>query len=380
MEDKMRSLSKQVAVGWILLSGATFAGCQAEEPAGTGTTGESIRYAPARPTPVYVTLYSHNEDNWAVDTLSRYSTYRANLKERLDIIASFGAKLNWQSDLAVLQAMERYETEATLLAETGGVNIIQYIEQLGFAIDPHFHTNNYADLAYLIQALGGRTPTVIGGALYAECGAGGDLLSYMDWHADVSLTGGSVTGQLYPSYTWTPTILSVPAMGGHWFDEFSSGVWRPGNNADFNTDQGSGIVYVGQGYPHDETNVTSEHAGGAPVLYKDGGYIKELVAKTKSGEAPAGQMYTASISIRDTKSVSHDGTTVIVNDGLKRTLEQLKPLRDAGAIKYVTYQEAAEIWRTAYRSQPSRFGIDSFSAYPEIVSSTSDYCSGGVAP
>jgi hypothetical protein len=330
-------------------------------------------------TPLYVTIYSHNEDSWGpiVGDLARYSDYRADLKARLDIVASFGAKLNWQTDLPVLQAMQKHETDTGLLAKTGGITIIEYMEKLGFGVDPHLHRNSYADLAHIIELLGGSKAEVIGGVRFRECGQT-ETFSLMDWHKEIGMVNGEIKGKLYPDVVWKPTILSVPGFGGHWFDELSSGVWRPGARDDFFQDQGDGnIIYIGQGYPHDQANLGASHSSGnTPVHAKDGAYIKELLGKISSGELPAGRMYTASIHVRDQVSLKQKtgGPDVIVNDGLTQILKELEPYQKSGKIVYVTYQEAAQIWKTTYGSQVNQVSIEDFSMYSDILASAEGYC------
>mgnify|MGYP001820356738 CR=1 FL=1 len=190
-------------------------------------------------TPVYVTFYAHNEDTWQNQMADEqsYLAYRNNLLEKLHLLADYGATLNWQSDIIVLEGMIDYE-QGAMLDSTGGKNIVRYmVEDLGFAVDPHGHLRmcNYADLAYLVEQLGAPTPEVIGGCRVFEFGDDHlGFLSIIDWREEIELgSDGVIRGRLYPDYEWEPKILSVPAIAGHWFDDFSSGLWRPGPGTDF---------------------------------------------------------------------------------------------------------------------------------------------------
>ena len=74
--------------------------------------------------PVYVTFYAHNEDNWQnhVADDESYTAYRNNLLEKRNLLSDYGATLNWQSDIVVLQGMLVYEKGA-MLENTGGKTI-----------------------------------------------------------------------------------------------------------------------------------------------------------------------------------------------------------------------------------------------------------------
>jgi len=330
--------------------------------------------------PVYVTLYSHNEDTWEpwVGTREDYAAYRENLVERLHLIRDYGAKLNWQSDLVVLHAMAGQEDDS-LAALTEGLNILQYIQYLGFSVDPHGHLFecNYADLAHYIRRLDVTPSGVIGGLPLVDCGTTHlGFQEIRDWRAEIDMDAdGVIHGRDVPEATWQPTILSVPGMPGHWFDELSSGVWRPGDGTDFyDHDPKGAIVYVGQGYPHDIVNLGPTQASGAVIYAERGAYIKELVAKVQSGEIEGEGMLTASIHIRDCETVRDNAALVDVNEGLTEMLEILAPLAQDGDIVYVTYQEAASIWETEYNAEPSRIDFEQFSIYAAVRDQAADHC------
>ena len=329
-----------------------------------------------RKEPVYVILESHNEDSWGpkVNRPEAYRAYRENLVERLDLIASYGGKLDWQSDYVVLEAMIKYETQPDLLAETDGVNILQYMEKLGFSIDPHVHTSNHADVAYLIEQLGVSAGSVIGGVEVFRCGD--PLYAFSDWHTILDLEAdGTIRGVKYPEAEWTPTILSGAAFPGHWYGDYTSGVWRPGNGDAFYTDQPDGqIAIIGSGYPYDEWMIGEVHTGGSLVASRDAEYVKELIQNIQSGEAPSGQMYTAAFQIRDEMVVRDEDEPLYVNENLALLLDELKPHVDAGEIVYVTFQEALQIWKDTYQSKPSQYVIENFSLYADIVANLQSHC------
>ncbi|MBO1319618.1 hypothetical protein [Acanthopleuribacter pedis] len=138
-------------------------------------------------------------------------------------------------------------------------------------------------------------------------------------------------------------------MGGHWYDDFSVGVWKPGAAGDFFThDPNSEIVYIGQGYPHDVSNLGPTQASGATVYAENGAFIQELVGKRQDGSLSADGFYTASIHVRDNRMMRDGGTEIDVNAGLNQVLSTLAPVVEAGWIEYRTYGEVAGIWRDQY--------------------------------
>ncbi len=321
-------------------------------------------------TKIYVIFNSHNEDTWHVETESLYKKYRDDLVERLQIFLEYGAKLNWQSDTTVLNAMITFEDES-LFTDTDGENIIQYIVDLGFSVDPHFHQKegySYADVAYLIEQLGVTPSHVVGGSIVFSCGARlSDPVTMMDWHADIELEDdGYIYGRKYPDYKWKPEILGGAASGGHFADDHTSGAWKPGNEDEFYEHQEEGqIIYIGKGYSHDQTLLGVQEASGGEILYSNAGYVKELAEKLLTGEIPSGQFYSALIHVRDNKEVRDSGTAVVTNDGLRQIFEELKPYHEQGIIEYVTFQEAAYIWQNEFDEEPMQLSFENFSAYEE---------------
>ncbi len=342
--------------------------------------------------PVYVTLYSHNEDSWEykVNSPDKYYSYREDLIHRSEVIAEYGIEWNWQTDQPVVEAMVEYEFDpgfkATYeLSGDANKNVLEYLETLGVHFDPHAHTNNYADIAFIMEEfLGVDATPVIGGLTHVECGRElYGFLDYMSWHEQIDLQpDGYVYGEDYSEAKWKPEILSDPGMGGHYFDDYSIGVWKPGNEDSFyNHYPNNDIVYIGEGYPHDTTVIGTHHASGATVWAEDGAYIKELVEKIESSELPTGLvtgekfMYTVSVHMRDTETVTEGGgEPVNTADGISDFLDELAPLRDAGKIVYVDFEEAARIWQDEFNALPYFVSLESFSFYNELRSEAGDFC------
>lgn len=334
--------------------------------------------------PIYVTIYSHNEDSWEsmVNTKVKYIKYREGLLDRIALLQEYGIEWDWQSDQPVIEAMLEYEDDSQLLSATGGKNILKYMNDLGISLDPHAHTNNYADIAHLITELGANPSQVIGGTVQVKCGSSYlNFLELDDWHKNIDLGADSlVHGEDYPDAVWDPKILSDPGMGGHFFDDWSSGVWQPGNSSDFYThDPASDIVYVGEGYPHDATIIGPVHASDGEIHASDGQYIKELSEKIADKELPTGTkdgekfMYTASLHVRDTAIVTESGGTVTL-DGLRSVLEELEPLRAEGKVIYLKFEDVVELWEQEYNSVPYRIDLTSFSFYDDVKLQAQEYC------
>ena len=337
--------------------------------------------------PVYVTVYSHNEDSWEslVDTPERYAEYRAGLIERAELLAEYGIEWNWQSDQPVVEAMIEYEgTEGWLKELPGGMNVLEYLETLGVHFDPHAHHNNYADIAYLIEQLGVTVTNVIGGTIHVDCGLEHlGFLQLESWWDNVGIqSDGYVYGEDYPFAKWKPEILSDPGMGGHFYDDWNTGVWKPGDDDEFYIHfPDSDIVYIGEGYPHDSTIIGQYMASGVEVFANDGQYIKDLVDMIDSGDVPTGTvdgerfMYTASIHVRDTSVVTEwEDDEIDTVAGLREVLDELQPLVDSGQVVFVDFETAAEIWETEYNEVPWRYDLFEFKFYSKIRNQAEDKC------
>jgi len=335
--------------------------------------------------PIYVTFYSHNEDTWIakVNTKQNYIKYRKGLLDRAELLHSYNINWDWQSDQPVIEAMLKFEDDPVLLEQTNGMNILKYLDSIGVSFDPHVHINNLADVAYLIEQLGVKASSVIGGTKIFECGT--EYLGFLkwdDWHDNAQINENSyVYGSDYPDYKWKPGILSDPAFGGHFYDDWNSGVWRPGNKEKFYSHSpNNDIIYIGEGYPHDTLLLGREHASGSTVYSTNLQYIKELSNKIKNGEVPTGTkdgkkfMYTASIHFRDTNVVTDGGQNVNTIEGLKTVLETLKKMEEKDEVIIMDYEQVANIWAEEYNEVPWRYDLFDFSFYDEVKQDTKKEC------
>ena len=331
-------------------------------------------------TPVYVTIFAHNEDSWGsvVGTQDKYEDYRSDLVEKLQTMVDYGAKFNWQTDYVVLEAMAEYESEVDQ-SNTNNKHILKYMtEDLGFSVDPHTHTYNMADVTKLISDQGITSSTVIGGVRAFECQANGELegtFTTNDWHAELELVDGMMEGDLF-DVSWEPTILSGAAMGGHWYDSFASGIWRPGIEENFyqHSSDEDDIILFGHGYPHDRSNLGDTQSSGAYVYSQSADHIKELVEMIQTGQVPSGKIYPLSLHIRDQPTIRKDGDQHDTLPGLRHILEELESYAEDNSIVYVTIQEAIEIWETQYNSEPNILPLSQFSIYEDVLAQAKDYC------
>ena len=122
-------------------------------------------------------------------------------------------------------------------------------------------------------------------------------MEQVNWRRTLEINeDGTIRGRKFPHYIWRPVILGQPGMRGHVFDEFSSGVWRPEESGNFLTHQNNGrFICVGTGFPYVQIIPPDPRN----LQFTSVDYIKELAEKLKTGQAPAGKIYTCSIFMRD---------------------------------------------------------------------------------
>ncbi len=322
----------------------------------TSTTAVPVT-APAGVTPIYLTIFSHNERTITRygkfrDNFDDYLVYRRNLIDVAELLHRYGVHYGWQTDYLIIEAMDNFEDEALALdpAATGGKPILRYlVEDLGVSVDPHAHEcitppnrgdcgdrqYNYADVAYVIGKLGGVEPTgVIGGTSEAE--------------RTVADFGSCIEGNVY-DFSWCPDVLTGYAgvSGGHANDDHHSGVWRPTefNDTDFLiNDPGGPLANVGRGYSLGAFSGTSFGFGGPAPL----DYIEGLAERLRTGEAEPGRVYTATLNFNEDQFIENNwlGT-------LEGILVRLQPLVDEGRVIYTNFVETVDIWKNVYRSEPN---------------------------
>jgi len=240
--------------------------------------------------------------------------HRNALAQFVDMLHDHDVMFNYQSDWNFLMAAGMYDTGTP---DTDGKNIVRYIKDLGFEVDPHAHESqyNYADVAYLIEALG-VTPSHTAGGLIADPPQDSKL-EYL-WQP--------LTATLSPTYTWQAEILWGGATSLHQNEEalWISGVWKPKDNEHF-----------------------SEHDTAAPLPHV-GGYGRDcdrLIQKQQNGELEADRIHTCTMFVGQ-NWLSMPGFT-------PQFAQQIQALDAAGDIRWVGLAEVIEIWQTEYDSEPN---------------------------
>lgn len=265
--------------------------------------------------PIYVNIVIHNEETAHYQNEpQRFVDERAALKEFADMLDSHGMMLNWQSDWTFLRAVELYDQGG---GGTGGLNIVQYLDSLGFEVDPHAHESqyNYADVAYMIELLGVVPSGVVGG-----------FIAYPPQDCLLEHFWQPMTGINFPAYTWTPEILWGGATSGHVDEEdlWASGIWQPMDNEHFMT--------------HD-SNAPLPHVGKFGNTWDD---LDLLIEQQTLDQLIWNHFHTATVFVRQAELVAPN----FISD-----FEQNMLARDAsGDLRWVGIAESVQVWQDEYNS------------------------------
>ncbi|MCC7184728.1 MAG: hypothetical protein IT185_00700 [Acidobacteria bacterium] len=281
------------------------------------------------PSPVYVVLFTHIEDNKPAGALGSTESRASYLKLRGDLITMgetarrSGVAWVLQPDWKILEAARRYEDESTM-ASTGGRNILRYLrDTLGAVIDPHSHETtayNYTDVAHLLDLLGVGGSTVVGGHIWDP-----SLPQFAEWDR----FRAPVAGRMFPQASWRGDILMGAATPNHVNDPTVSGVWRPRNRGSYFTDDPTGnIVSIG--------GFTGDVAG-----------VSELWNLGKAGTIGAGCMLTATYHITS----ADFATPARLADVERHVIAPLVSLRSAGQVVLTDFTSLVSTWRTEYNAK-----------------------------
>lgn len=310
----------------------------AEKAAATVSTVTPAAAAPAPAAPatskVYVTLVSHNEEQPnkpCTPVLTQEATYAANraavVKLARAVVEHEGA-WDLQSDWEFLDAVKRWDTPERM-KETDGKNLVEWVSHLDptrIEVDAHAHerTHNYADVSHLIGQLGGIPNGVVGGFLF-----------YPPEQEVWTRLRSPLKGMRYPEATWKAEILwgaATLAHGGP--DSRSGGIWRPKSAQEFTEDSPEqSLVYVGNYQYSPEYDFTG---------------VQELVSRVKSGELPAGRLYTANVFFRQCQL--NDTMISAITAGI----DALAPEVAAGHLVWSPLTRTVADWKALYASTPSR--------------------------
>ena len=278
---------------------------------------------------VYVAIFTHSEDPHHRETpdysvsKSAYVTSRAALLQFAAMLAAKDIPWNWQSDWNFLNGVIQYEIaapDATLLAATNQKNIVRYLkEDLGVEIDPHSHENdgyNYADVAYLIEQCGVVPSPVVGGHIYDTM-----AMSFQNWPR----FNNGISGARYPWYFWKPALLMGAGTPNHTRDPDATGIWRPMSATQYFVTGGGGIAAFGN-------------------WDNDTARLGDLISLVETGALSRSAMWTAAYSFNQSDMVKPD----FLQNTIAPALDRLAAFRDAGKTRFVRFEEALQIWSTAF--------------------------------
>ncbi|MCO5045700.1 MAG: hypothetical protein M9963_06935 [Kiritimatiellae bacterium] len=273
--------------------------------------------------PIFVTVVTHTEQTTRYDLLpAAFESARTNTYLFASMLAEHGVQYDFQSDWTFLAAVTNFDK--TGHAETGGTNIVKWIEDLGFSIDPHNHVGqssyNSADLAALITLCGATPSPVVGG-----------FLAYPITNSQWALYQHTMTGAVYTATTWTAGTMWGGGSGSHSLD---TNTWFSG-------------VYC----PRDATNYWQHKDGNLPDIGTYGGRYQAwtnldmLLAMRSAGLLCTGSIYTCTIMAHVT-----DLTPAYIAD----FDAQLQDYTNRPNIRWVNLVQLTNIWATEYGRRPSR--------------------------
>lgn len=296
----------------------------------TATTTPPSAQAPTTPT-IYVSIVTHSEDT-SSPGIPNFSTDETSTIIERDGIAAFakmltkyGAKYDWQSDWNFLLGLKAFDKGS---AAMNNKTLVHYlVDDLGMSADPHSHQHNgynYADVAYLIDQLGVTPSGIVGGFIASPA----EDSKYEE-------LSGPITGNKYPTYTWTPTALWGGGTSLHIneSEQWTSGIWIPKSGADLFTPVSTGTPVIGR--------------------YNSGfNGLDDLLEKQQNNELEAGNMYTITITTNQNLFTSN-----YIAD-FEKQLATYTDETAAGKIVWVTLPQALEIWHDQYDSNPTILKYD----------------------
>ena len=302
---------------------------------------------------LYFQLFMHCEEPHVPDTpnfstmtalqaanatsTSSYIYWRNSLKTYADMCADRGIKLNYQSDWNFLEGVYKWEVTAAtrisgIMTNTGGLNIIQYLESRGHEVDAHSHQGNgysYADVAWLVTRCGGTSTRVAGGHRLDPTTFQALDFAQLTNPAGVAPTKYTTSPNIAP--TWFPRLLMGGASTSHENDPHVSGIWRPASATNYFAENSSATAMPSIGGWHQDLNE-----------------IEKLMSKLESGElATGGQIWTASYATNH-RDIVVAGT---LEGTIRATLDTLKRWQDAGRIQSKTFTQMLDVvWPTNFSS------------------------------
>lgn len=299
----------------------------------SNTQYQNTQLSPQRTAPrLYLNFISHNEDADQFNNFPAYISKRNMIIAFVNMLVSKGMPHNFQSDWTFLKAVARFDT-GSVVSNTNGKNIIKWmVEDKGIECDPHSHEStlyNYADVAYLHQALGITPTKITGGFLYDT------VINGNNWE---NLEAG-IYGRYYTTYFWKPDILWGGGTQRHVNDPNIFGVFKPKSMAQFYThDSTKNLTLIGNGCENkifDTTNINNSIA-----------VIRQILNAIENHTVPDTGFYTAGIFISNVSI-----TTNIINK-ISAFIDTLAPYVSSGRLQYCKISETHNIWNTQYNKKP----------------------------
>ncbi len=314
------------------------------------------------PTPVlYIEFVMHNE----ADDLPAYNRSPLNYLPKRDSVKQFadsirikGAKLNFQSDWAFLDAVSKYDN-GSVLANTNGKNIIKWMQEDNnnqIEIDCHTHQNtqNYTDVYYYHRHIGVTPSTNVGGFVYDT-----DLNPSMpgsDWTAmQIPLSGYSFGRDSIPvqfDVLWGGNS-GISGSGGHDNPAAYFGMFHPTSLSNFFTNTSTNhLIAIGNGCENELSDTTHVEF----ALSK----INTILNNIASGKySKTGFYYTRiMMNVRDLNS-----STIQKAAQLIAAIQPYTTL-SSNRIQWKTITEAKNAWLLQYGGKAFEWACDSMAKVP----------------
>lgn len=306
---------------------------------GGGATGsEQTLTTPSSPSafpPIQVVVFTHIEDQTPGGVLgtamnrTSYLSTRASMLQMAALMNRYGMKWSLQPDWKILLAALEYE-DASTRASTAGLNLFRYLrDSAKVAIDPHSHEAqgyNYTDVYHLLDSLGVGGSTIIGGHVWDP-----SVPQFAEWDR----FRVPVRGLKYPNAIWRGDVLMGSGSPNHVNDPIVSGVWRPKNRNEYFVDDPAGNIACVGAYKGDIAT------------------ISELVARYRSGAAPATCMQTATVGVSPSEISAVGGLAAIENTIVK----PLAALRDSNQVKLTDFTALVATWRQEFGARSCTYRL-----------------------
>jgi len=302
---------------------------------------------------ILLTVVTHNEQASNVGCAPLYESTRAgeaalkanrqNTIAFAEMLKTHGAKYQLQTDYTYFDAMQALEARYPSIAAstTGGVSLFPYLEathETGISIDPHNHATasiNIADVNDRLKSVG-----------LPESGVVGGFLAYPAARADWAQYGTPVAPLTAPATsTFQAKVLWGGASPNHTCDPNASGVWKPKDEANFQThDSTAHLPVIGTG-----RNVkVLDYLDADPSDIDNRPGVEKLLAALDTGSLDPNLIYTAALFLDQCTLTSTEIGTL--DTYLTSTID---PRVAAGDIVWAGFSEILKRWSVVYAEVPN---------------------------